>query len=432
MIFRTDRQTTADLAIIGSKREDSVYGIFNRTVTAGGAGILEEMFLSPFADAESIAERSAAIAFFAEESIDFPFDGVLMDTLEYYLSDCDSRSLLTPEGDNLERKFKSALGTNTQYDSIKKGVKSVFLLLQHVSEFVQELISHDFKNRCGFFPDILKSVIVENPSKLNYENLSKLDREFRFSKREVFLKIMQEIYKFDVLISVAKVSVLKGYTRALPVTEGDNLLNICDGFHPLLEKAVPNSLMIDKNSNMIFLTGANMAGKSTFMKMVGISLYLAHMGFPVPAVKMEFRVLKGMFTTINLADDINQGLSHFYAEVVRVKRVAESVGKEGNMMVIFDELFRGTNVKDAYDATVAVADAFAGIKNSLFVISSHIIEAGKALKERRRNIAFLNLPTIMDGNIPGYTYKVTEGITNDRHGMLIIKNEGIPEILERE
>ena len=165
------------------------------------------------------------------------------------------------------------------------------------------------------------------------------------------------------------------------------------------------------------------------MKAFGISAYLAHMGFPVPASAMEFSVQNGLFTTINLPDNINMGYSHFYAEVIRVKKVAESIKKSHNLIVIFDELFRGTNVKDAYDATVAVTEAFAAKKNCIFIISTHIIEAGETLKDRCDNIFFVNLPTIMEGSKPTYTFKLAEGITSDRHGMVIINNEGILDIL---
>lgn len=99
-------------------------------------------------------------------------------------------------------------------------------------------------------------------------------------------------------------------------------------------------------------------------------------------------------------------------------------------MVVFDELFRGTNVKDAYDATVAVADAFASKKKCTFIISSHIIEAGEQLKKMRDNVKFIYLPTIMNDKVPEYTYKITEGITEDRHGMIIIQNEKILDILK--
>jgi Mismatch repair ATPase (MutS family) len=186
---------------------------------------------------------------------------------------------------------------------------------------------------------------------------------------------------------------------------------------------------LEENKNIIFLTGANMAGKSTFMKSFGIVIYLAHIGFPVPATKMEFSVQNGMYTTINLPDNMNLGYSHFYAEVQRLKKVAQQVGTVGNIVMIFDELFRGTNVKDAHEATIEVVKAFAERNNCIFMISTHIIEAGEDLKKKCNAIKYIYLPTIMNEDIPSYTYKIKEGITSDRHGMKIVRNEGIIDIL---
>lgn len=166
------------------------------------------------------------------------------------------------------------------------------------------------------------------------------------------------------------------------------------------------------------------------MKTFGVCIFLAHMGFPIPAESMEFSVQNGMYTTINLPDNLNMGYSHFYAEVLRVKKVAESVSRSQNLIVVFDELFRGTNVKDAYDATVAVTEAFAANRNCTFIISTHIIEAGETLRGLCDNINFAYLPTIMQGSMPVYTYKLASGITNDRHGMMIINNERIIEIIK--
>src|SRR5690606_699140 len=92
------------------------------------------------------------------------------------------------------------------------------------------------------------------------------------------------------------------------------------------------------------------------------------------------------------------------------------------------ELFKGTNVKDAYDATLAVTKAISEYQNCSFVISTHIIEVGEALKEATDNLQFSYLPTIMEGNRPTYTYQLKKGITEDRHGMMIVQNE---KILER-
>ncbi len=198
--------------------------------------------------------------------------------------------------------------------------------------------------------------------------------------------------------------------------------------HPCVENAIGNDLKMDGVSNVLFLTGANMAGKSTLMKAIGINLYLAHMGFPVAATAMEFSVREGLYSSINVADNIGMGYSHFYAEVVRVKQASVAAASGKQLLLMFDELFKGTNVKDAYDGTLAVTEAFAEYRNCLFIVSTHIIEVGAAL-QGKDNIQFVYMPTIMDGVHPRYPYKLEKGITEDRQGMLIIKNEGILELL---
>lgn len=95
---------------------------------------------------------------------------------------------------------------------------------------------------------------------------------------------------------------------------------------------------------------------------------------------------------------------------------------------MFDELFKGTNVKDAYDGTLAVTDAFADYRECLFIVSTHIIEVGEVLKEKS-NVRCQYMPTVMDGPYPRYTYALQEGITQDRQGMMIIQNEGILSLL---
>ena len=174
-----------------------------------------------------------------------------------------------------------------------------------------------------------------------------------------------------------------------------------------------------------------MAGKSTLMKSFSIAVYLAHMGFPVAAKMMDFTVQEGMYTSINVSDNLVLGYSHFYAEVMRVKCVAEKVASGKRMFVVFDELFKGTNVKDAFDATVAVTEAFSNHHCCSYIISTHIIEAGHTLREQMNNLQFSYLPTEMKEGRPTYTYRLQEGVTDDRQGMIIINNERIVEILNQ-
>ncbi len=441
MIFKIDKQTIDDLGIFGKIRENSVYGVFNKTMTHGGARILEQMFMYPLSEENEINERGMIIRYFQNNLTEFPFRSDLFDSVEFYLNNTDSRSRLSAYQDNLERKFKNVIGTDVEYKQINKGVQSVIEILVTLNQFLTDLkkagIEKMYQPQVDAMTELLnikgikESLWEISSKKLSYIKTAEYDQEFRYNFREKLKLILHYIYNLDVYISVAKVSRERNFAYATALSPEINLLEMEEVYHPLLKSPVSNSIKVDKTNNMIFLTGANMAGKSTFMKTFGIAVYLAHMGFPVPAANIKFSVQNGMFTTINLPDNMNKGYSHFYAEVMRVKKVAESVGGSKNLIVIFDELFRGTNVKDAYDATVAVTEALAENRNCIFIISTHIIEAGETLKERCNNINFINLPTIMDGTIPRYTYKITPGITSDRHGMIIINNEGILDILKR-
>ncbi|MES1249404.1 MAG: hypothetical protein ABUL46_01900 [Chitinophaga rupis] len=127
------------------------------------------------------------------------------------------------------------------------------------------------------------------------------------------------------------------------------------------------------------------------MQSVGIALYLAHMGLPVTAREMEFSVRDGLYSSINVADNISLDYSHFYAKVVRVKQATEAVSQGKRLLIMFDELFKGTNVKDAYYGTLAVTEAFSGYRDCLFIISTHIIEVGEALKDHS-NIHCVYMP----------------------------------------
>jgi DNA mismatch repair ATPase MutS len=241
--------------------------------------------------------------------------------------------------------------------------------------------------------------------------------------------LLELTYEIDVYITVAGIAREKGFSYALASPKEKNMLHAKGVKHPGLAKAVPNTLSFSGNSNVLFLTGANMAGKSTLMKATGIMLYLAHMGFPVAAEEVQFSVLDGLYSSVNVPDDLNKGYSHFYAEVLRVKKVAEEVSADKRLFIIFDELLKGTNVKDAYDATLAVTAAFNAFTACFFIISTHIFEVGEELKVKGNNIQFVFLPTVMEGSVPKYTYRLQPGITADRQGMIIIENEGILEML---
>lgn len=442
MNFITDKQTLDDLNIFGKQGKNSVYNLFNNARTRGGAIILEEMFKYPLSGKDEINTRANSIKFFASNKIDFPYKNEWFDTIEHYLSNTDIRSMLSIDDNSIKNKIKSYVGGNTDYEQLHNGVLACINIIAETIEFIKKIEalseSYPFKSDVDVIRNIIEDdklawICDEKPTKkIVYEKMVNYDRSLRYDNNENIKKLLLHIYKIDVYMSVADVALKHNFAFGEAVNPRDNVLNVLGMFHPMVKNAVPNDIKIDENSNVIFLTGANMAGKSTFMKTFGIVVFLAHMGFPIPAKEMIFSPKKGMYTTINLPDNIGMGYSHFYAEVLRVKKVAEKISSTEDFFVIFDELFRGTNVKDAYDATIAVTQAFASKHMCTFMISTHIIEAGEELHKNCDNINYIFLPTIMQGSMPTYTYKIKHGITADRHGMMIINNEKITDILEHK
>ncbi|WP_442588812.1 MutS-related protein [Pedobacter sp. AW31-3R] len=440
MSFSVDKQTLDDLNIFTKKGRDSVFGLFNRNRTRGGAEILEQMFRYPLSDAGAINQRSRIIRFFQTSKMTFPFNEEWFDLIEQYLSNVDERSKLSQEENKLGRTFNNLIGADTAYRQVAKAVTAVIDMMNAFQQFLDQLSTH--KDHASYLEETeaikaifgdaeLQHVLQDaGKEKQTYEKTAEYDQLLRFKKKSLLQKLLSFAYQLDVYIAVANVAESRKFVFPLALSGTEDTMKLEGLYHPLLEKAIDNDLLVTPRSNFIFLTGANMAGKSTFMKSLGITVFLAHMGFPVPAGKMEFPVMDGLFSTINLPDDLSMGYSHFYAEVLRVKKVAEQLAQSRKLFVIFDELFRGTNVKDAYEATVALTAAFARKKNCIFVVSTHIIEAGETLKDRCNNIQFCYLPTLMDGEKPVYTYKLKAGITEDRHGMIIIHNEGIIDILK--
>ena len=449
MRFTTDQQTLEDLNIFGRHGTDSIYALFNRTCTRGGAALLEDCFRYPLADEHLINLRSGIIRYFANTRTEFPFKTEGFDQAEQYLANEDERTKLDAGDRTLRDKMSSLIAEDSDYKTIHRGVSALVDILQTIQAFVESFGASvrdnaDARDSAGVgFYQVEREALVallaepalqpllreDHKGKLPFEKVAAYDTILRFRHRDIIRRLLQRIYQLDMYISVAKVAKDRGFAFAEALPKERHVIRLEGVYHPQVKNAVPNTLDITPDSNLIFLTGANMAGKSTFMKSLGIALFLAHAGLPVPAAKMAFSVRDAIYTTINLPDDLGMGASHFYAEVLRVKKIARELSLGKSLFVIFDELFRGTNVKDAYEATVALTTAFAGRRDSMFVISTHIIEAGNVLKEIP-NISFVYLPTRLRENLPVYTYTLEKGITADRHGMVIIRNEGILDILK--
>lgn len=436
MLFTTDKQTLEDLNIFGKHGSGAVYHIFNRCATRGGGAVLEEMFRHPLSDDIAINKRVGIIRFFVAGGTPFPFDPSFFDAIETWLANTDERTKLTAEQPTMVQKLGRMIALDNETAVIYKGVQSLVSLLQNTRSFITSLDKdhaytteqaalHELITDTAFTPALTAN------DRLSHTTIAAFDVLFRFRHRDLIHRLLRHLYLLDAYISIAAVAKARNFAFPKAFPRDHHLVHLEAVYHPQVAQAIGNDISITPENNFIFLTGANMAGKSTFMKSLSIAMFLAHMGFPVPAKRMQFSVMDGIYTTINLPDNLGIGASHFYAEVLRVKKMANELKQGRNLFIVFDELFRGTNVKDAYEATIAITKGFARKRNSLFIVSTHIIEAGEVLKKACPNIRCLYLPTRMNGSHPEYTYKLEHGITDDRHGMIIINNEGILDLLAK-
>ncbi|PUZ23846.1 MutS domain III [Chitinophaga costaii] len=435
MAFIADKQTLEDLNLLGKFKPQSIYNLFNKVRTTGGERLLESMFQQPLTDPDAINIRSGIFRYFQDNALVFPVSQTVFLRAENFLSQGTGGNKLWVLAMSLRRKITATLLRDGQFAALQDGMAATVELLRSLRAFaaVLDTAGSPYHAQATELKALLANQrldgVVAASGHLSAWQQARYDFLLRNALRDEIEKILNHLYALDVYMAVSEVAKARNFTYARALPKAQNLVRTTALYHPALEHAVANSIDLDSQSNLLFLTGANMAGKSTFMKSFGIAVYLAHMGFPVAAHHMEFSVRDGLYSSINVPDNLSMGYSHFYAEVLRVKTVAQDVAAGKDLVVIFDELFKGTNVKDAYDATLAVTAAFAAYRHCFFLISTHIIEVGEALKKERIGGQYAYMPTVMEGTIPRYPYRLKEGITNDRHGMMIIGNEQILEMM---
>ena len=438
MRFDIDKQTTNDLELFEKNKGDkSVFSLFNYTKSIGGKKRLEVMFANPFTEMDLIKQRIEIIKDFQDNKNDFEIDKECLDFIEYYLIQQNipnHYSILDSYLKTISYKIKP----KNEYYIVQRGIRYLIVLLNEIYDYS---IDTKQENTSGFIRKCrllirdkientsLRTILgLKNRRELYPYEFGKLDYLFRKSELNNIKDLLDIIYEIDVYKSIAYATHKHGLT--LPTfTSQSNYLKAQGLFHPFLDNPITNDFGFLSNQNICFLTGPNMAGKSTFLKTISISIYLAHLGFPVPAKSLKTSLFNGLLTTINLSDNINKGYSHFYNEVLRVKYVAERINQVSSIFVVFDELFRGTNVKDAYEASLAVISAFSKLNKSVFAISTHIIEVADKLKHNE-SIFFKYFEANLVDDAPQYNYKIKDGVTDERIGMYILKKEKVIETIQ--
>jgi DNA mismatch repair ATPase MutS len=437
--FEVDKQTINDLQIFNDARHKiAVYNFFDHTSTFGGSMKLTELMSTPSNDIRVLSSRRDCIKYFYDNQPLLPLSKNDLDFIEHYLA-FNVRAMSTNIVDAFAKGVSYKFSHNNDYYVVTKGINDVSRLLRIVWQFYNGLLDKKLPLHIAAIVERLKEffaikgieklITADADKKLNYFEIGYYDNLFRKQELRAIKSVINIVYELDVYITVAEAATRNNFCFPEYCDGKNACVQITELYHPCIKNAVKNDVSIDREKNLVFLTGANMAGKSSFLKSLGLAVYLAHIGFPIPADSMQTSVFNGLITTINLSDNMSSGYSHYYSEVKRVKETAGKILEHNNMFIIFDELFRGTNVKDAYDASLATITALSKIRNSAFLISTHIVEIAVALKQYN-NISFRYFASgVEDGKLV-FEYKIREGISDETLGFFIFKNEGILEILE--
>jgi len=243
-------------------------------------------------------------------------------------------------------------------------------------------------------------------------------------------KLIQVFAHIDALRTMARQTLNRNWILPEVVAKEAECMVVTGLYHPLLEQPVAYDITIDATQPFLLMTGANMSGKSTFMRSLGVGALLAHIGMSVPATAFKISFLEGIVSNIQVEDNIFLGESYFFAEVQRMKLTAEKIKQQQYNLVIMDEIFKGTNVHDAYDCSKAVINGLLTKQNNLIVLSTHLHELHAAYHDNPK-INFKYLETVIKADSTfHFTYKLKDGVSQDRIGFALLQQEGVIDLLK--
>lgn len=209
--------------------------------------------------------------------------------------------------------------------------------------------------------------------------------------------------------------------RAEVVTSEEMVYEAVGLYHPFLgEKAVRNDFTL-RHRHYYIITGANMAGKSTFLRALGINYILAMNGMPVFATSLRVSAYS-LFSSMRTTDDLAHGISYFNAELLRLKQLLTACQHNSQTLIILDEILKGTNSADKLNGSRLFLQAVSALPVT-GVIATHDLELSKMEGERFHNYCF----EIALGQDVTYSYKITPGVARNQNATFLLR--GILETL---
>jgi len=212
---------------------------------------------------------------------------------------------------------------------------------------------------------------------------------------------------------------------AYPVFSVDNIaLKAKKVGHPLIleNERVSNDFEIRGRGSVALITGSNMAGKSTFLRTIGVNLVLAKLGAPVCASTFQFSPCR-IFTSMRTKDNLNESISSFYAELLRIRTLLEQVDEGDPVLYLLDELLKGTNSKDRHKGAMALIRQLSH-SNAFGLVSTHDLELGEMSEEIDR-LANYNFESTIEGEEIRFDYKLRPGLCQNFNATRLMQKMGI-------
>ncbi len=436
--MQADKTTINDLSIFHREEEQSVFHHLDFTTTIGGKDWLRHLLANPYSDLDKIQETQQLLKLILKKEDQWPSlitNGTVMVVHKYYDSPIDE----IPNDPNRlnglyykivkSQDFSLIKFSVTHFIDFTIGLKGIIDCFDNENnpKLLQVIV-----DRIKFLTDkpVIKTMMNWNKKqKLTINNYLTFGNYLKYHFKDRAFELVEIYSRLDAYYSMAIATKRSHFCFPEIKKANTPFINAKNLYHILVPTPVAYDVDLNQRQNFLFLTGANMAGKSTFIKAVGVAVYLAHVGMGVPAESLELSLFDGLLSNIQVEDNISRGESYFFNEVQRIKKTITKINDGRNWLILIDELFKGTNVQDAMKCSTTVIEGLRKMKNTLFILSTHLYEIGEGLRQYP-NIKFNYFETRIEEGQLIFSYQLKDGISNDRLGYLILKREGVVNMLE--
>lgn len=276
-----------------------------------------------------------------------------------------------------------------------------------------------FDNRLN----MLAAVFLEGLFLWDIQCMIRLEK-WRQNEGSVLHTWLDALAEYDALVSLTTLA-FNHPDFIYPVFSSTQILDSRELGHLLIPpgERVCNDFSLQKEGEFILITGANMAGKSTFLRTVATNMILAMAGAPVCAASFSFKPL-ALFSSMRTSDSLNRHESYFYAELRRLKELLDRLQQGEKLFIILDEILKGTNSTDKQKGSRAALQQILGLGGT-GIVATHDLELAaieKEFPEKVRNVCFEI--EIDDARI-SFDYKLRKGITTKMNALLLMHQMGI-------